>query len=93
MAWDALRETSPLRANKRYPEILELAAKEGEVRVDEALRSLLETGESGEGKLNADTVRALLLAGDAPVPVTSIDIVEVSLSGFDELLCGTGVLQ
>jgi hypothetical protein len=93
MAWDALREISPLRASKRYLEILELAAKEGEVRVDEALRSLLETGESGEGKLNADTVRALLLAGDAPVPVTSIDIVEVSLSGFDELLCGTGVLQ
>jgi hypothetical protein len=93
MAWDALRETSPLRANKRYPEILELAAKEGEVRVDEALRSLLEMGESGEGKLNADTVRALLLAGDVPVPVTSIDIVEVSLSSFDELLCGTEVLQ
>ncbi len=64
MAWDALRETSRLlRANKRYTEILELAAKEGEVRVDEALRSdLLEMGESGEGKLNADTVQALLLA-------------------------------
>jgi hypothetical protein len=35
----------------------------------------------------------LLVAGDMPVPVTSIDIVEVSLSSFDELLCGTGVLQ
>jgi len=93
MAWDALRETSPLRANKRYLEILELAAKEGEVRVDEALRCLLEMGESGEGKLNAEAVGALLLAGDMPVPVTSIDIAEVSLSSFDELLCGTGVLQ
>ena len=93
MAWDALRETTPLRANKRYLEILELAAKEGEVRVDEVLRSLLEMGEPGEGKLNAETVRALLLAGDVPAPVTSIDIVEVSLSSFDELLCGTGVLQ
>jgi hypothetical protein len=93
MAWDALRETSPLRANKRYLEILELAAKEGEVRVDEALRCLLEMGESGEGKLNAETVQALLRAGDKPVPVTSIDIAEVSLSSFDELLCGTEVLQ
>ncbi|HEY8671335.1 MAG TPA: IS21 family transposase [Terriglobales bacterium] len=93
MAWDALRETTPLRANKRSLEILELAAKEGEVRVDEVLRSLLEMGEPGEGKLNAETVRALLLAGDVPAPVTSIDIVEVSLSSFDELLCGTGVLQ
>jgi hypothetical protein len=93
MAWDALRETSPLRANKRYLEILELAAKEGEARVDEALRSLLEMGESGEGKLNADAVQALLLAGDMPAPATSIDIAEVSLSSFDELLCGTEVLQ
>jgi len=93
MAWDALRETTPLRANKRYLEILDLAAKEGEVRVDEALRSLLEMGKSGEGKLNAETVRTMLLAGDVPVAVTSIDIAEVSLSGFDELLCGTEVLQ
>lgn len=93
MAWDALRETSPLRANKRYLEILALAAKEGEARVDEALRCLLETGEPGEGKLNAETVQSLLLAGDTPVPATSIDIAEVSLSSFDELLCGTEVLQ
>ena len=93
MAWDALRETTPLRASKRYLEILELAAKEGEVRVDDALRCLLEMGEPGESKLNAEAVRALLLAGDVPVPATSIDIAEVSLAGFDELLCGTEVLQ
>jgi hypothetical protein len=93
MAWDALRETTPLRASKRYLEILELAAKEGEVRVDDALRCLLEMGEPGEGKLNAEAVRALLLVGDVPVPATSIDIAEVSLAGFDELLCGTEVLQ
>src|SRR5437763_15652613 len=54
MAWDALRETVPLRANKRYLELLELAAKEGEARVDEALRCLLEQGEMGEGKLNSE---------------------------------------
>jgi hypothetical protein len=93
MAWDALRETSPLRANKRYLEILELAAKEGEARVDAALGCLLETGEPGECKLNAEAVRSLLLAGGAPAPGTSIDIAEVSLSSFDELLCGTGVVQ
>ena len=93
MAWDALRETTPLRADKRYLEILELAAKEGEARVDDALRSLLEMGEPGEGKLNVEAVRALLLAGDVPMPATSIDIAEVSLATFDELLCGTGVVQ
>ena len=93
MAWDALRETTPLRANKRYLEILELAAKEGEVRVDDALRCLLEMGEPGEGKLNAKAVRALLMAGDVPVPATSIDIAEVSLASFDELLCMPEVVQ
>lgn len=51
MAWDALREIVPLRADRLYLEILELAAKEGEARVDEALRGLLEQGEIGEGKL------------------------------------------
>jgi hypothetical protein len=93
MAWDALSETAPLRANKRYLEILELAAKEGESRVDEALRCLLEMGEPGEGKLNAEAVRGLLIAGGVPVPATSIDVTEVSLAAFDELLGGTGVLQ
>ncbi len=93
MAWDALRETTPVRANKRYLEILELAAKEGEARVDDALRCLLEMGEPGEGKLNAEAVRVLLLAGDVPVPATSIDIAEVSLASFDELLCMPEVVQ
>ena len=49
MAWDALRELIPLRANKRYLEMLQLAAQEREARVDDALRSLLEQGEIGEG--------------------------------------------
>jgi hypothetical protein len=93
MAWDVLRETTPLRANKRYLEILELAAEEGEVRVDDALRCLLERGEPGEGKLTAEAVRVLLLAGDTPAPATSIDIAEVSLAGFDELLCIPEVVQ
>jgi hypothetical protein len=93
MAWDALRETTPVRADKRYLEILELAAKEGEARVDEALRSLLEMGEGGEGKLNVEAVRALLLAGEVPLPATSIDIAEVSLASFDELLCVSEVVQ
>jgi hypothetical protein len=90
MAWDALRETTPLKANKRYLEILELAAKEGEARVDEALGCLLETGEPG--KLNAESVKRLLEAGGVPVSAP-IDIAEVSLASFDELLCVPEVAQ
>src|SRR5207248_10023483 len=88
MTWDALRETVPLRANKRYLEVLELAAKEGEARVDEALRCLLEQGEMGEGKLNAETVRALLNEAAALPPATAIGVAPVSLAAFDELLGG-----
>jgi hypothetical protein len=61
--------------------------------VDEALRCLLETGEPGEGKLHAEAVRSLLRAGEAPVSATSIDIAEVSLSSFDELLSMPEVVQ
>jgi hypothetical protein len=88
MAWDALRETAPLKANRSYLEILELAAREGEARVDEALRGLLETGEMGEGKLNVAAVLAVLNEHKAVPPVTSIRVAEVSLASFDELLGG-----
>lgn len=94
MAWDALREIVPLRASKRYLEVLELAAKEGEARVDEALRCLLEQGEIGEGKLNAAAVLAILNEDRSIPPATNIDVAEVSLGSFDELLGdGSGVVQ
>jgi hypothetical protein len=95
MAWDALREVIPLRANKRYLEILQLAAQEGEARVDEALRGVLEEGEIGEGKLNVDAIRLILAQQTHALPVTGIAVAEVALTIFDELLGGntTGVTQ
>jgi hypothetical protein len=86
MAWDALRETSPSRVNRRYLEILELAAKEGEARVDDILRSLLEQGEMGEGKLNARVIAGILSEGATVPAATSINVEEVSLASFDALL-------
>jgi hypothetical protein len=92
MAWDALRELIPLRANKRYLEILQLAAQEGEARVDDALRRLLEEGEIGEGKLNGKAIRTSLSQEISTLPVTQIAVAEVVLASFDELLSGaTGV--
>ena len=88
MVWDALRELIPLRANKQYLEILQVAAQEGEARVDDALRCLLEQGEISEGKLNAAAVRLLLAREDPVPPVTQIAVAEVALSSFDELLGG-----
>ena len=92
MAWDTLRELIPLRANKRYLEILQLAAQEGETRVDDALRRLLEEGEIGEGKLNGKAIRTSLSQETSALPVTHIAVAEVALASFDELLSGaTGV--
>ncbi len=88
MAWDALREVTPQRANKRYLELLEIAAKNGEARVDDALRCLLEEGEIGEGKLSAEAVLALLNEESNLLPATQIAVADVSLSSFDELLGG-----
>ncbi len=45
-AYDVLKDAMPNRCDRRYLQILELAAKEGEARVDDALRLLL-AGESG----------------------------------------------
>jgi hypothetical protein len=89
MAWDALRELIPLRANKRYLEILQLAAQEGEARVDDALRRLLEEGEIGEGKLNGKAIRTSLSQETSALPVTHIAVAEVVLASFDELLSAT----
>jgi len=85
MAWDALRELTP-QANKRYLEILQLAAREGEARVDEALRTLLEQGEVSEGKLKREAIQALLELDAIAPPVTQVAVAEVSLTSFDELL-------
>ena len=89
MAWDALREFTPARANKRYLEILQLASEEGEVRVDEALRTVLEEGELGEGKLNGDAIRLVLAQEMYVAPVTAVEIAEVELESFDQLLDGS----
>ena len=88
MAWDALRELVPLRADKRYLEILQLAAEEGEARVDGALRGLLEAGEIGEGKVNAKAILAVLNQECIALPVTNVAVEEVALASFDELLSG-----
>jgi hypothetical protein len=90
MAWDALREVAPVRANKHYLEILQLAAEEGEARVDQALRGLLEAGEIGEGKLTLEAVQAVLSQATRLPPPTHIAVAEVALATFDELLSVSG---
>ena len=89
MAFDELKEKLGPRASKEYLEILELAAKESEVKVDEALRGLLE---KGEGSVRAEAVREAL-RGEGMGSIREVEVASVDLRMFDEL-CGSGeVLQ
>ncbi len=92
IAWDALRELIPTKANRRYLEILQLAATEGEARVDAVLRHVLEQGEIGEGKLSIKVLEELLVA-DSVLPVTDVAVAEIALASFDELLGGSGEVR
>ena len=89
MAFDELREKLGPRGNKEYLAILELAAKESEAKVDEALRGLLE---KGERCVSAEAVREALKEEEAG-RVREVEVDSVDLRMFDEL-CGSGeVLQ
>jgi transposase len=94
MVWDVLREVIPARANRRYLKILQLAAREGEVRVDHALRYLLERCEIDESTIDATAVLDLLSNEDKLPDATRVEVAEVSLASFDELLGSvSGVIQ
>ena len=89
MAFDELKDKLGARASKEYLAILELAARESEVKVDEALRVLLE---KGEGAVRAEAVRESL-RGERMGSIRDVQVASVDLRLFDEL-CGSGeVLQ
>ena len=78
----ALTEHVPERAVREYLAILELAARDGEARVDDALRALLERHE----KLTAQDVEQFVQCPEAVPEVTAVTVEVVDLSCFDQLL-------
>ena len=89
MAFDELKDKLGPRGSKEYLAILELAAKESEANVDEALRGLLE---KGEGWVRAEAVRERLRV-ERKGSIREVEVASVDLRMFDEL-CGSGeVLQ
>jgi len=82
MAYDALAEHVPERAVPEYLAILELAARDGETLVDDALRALMEQNE----KLTAQDVEQFVQQQEAVPEVTAVKVDEVDLSCFDQLL-------
>src|SRR5450756_2379246 len=91
MAYDALRETTPLRASKEYLKILKLAVETGEVQVDQALREL-PAGEA-EVAITVEAIGELLAKLDTITPVTMVEVAPVDLASFDQLCLDMQVRQ
>lgn len=89
MAFDVLEERLGARASREYLRILELAAKESETKVDEALHQLLQEGASNvTADLVGEAIRAECTASMREVKVAAVD-----LHRFDELFGAGEVLQ
>lgn len=82
MAYDALQEQLPTRAVREYLAIVELAALNGEVFVDDALRILLDE----DVKLTAKAVEQFVRSATVVPEVTAVQVAVVDLSCFDQLL-------
>jgi hypothetical protein len=84
-AYDALAKSIPHRADREYLLILKLAADEGEARVAEALRLLLDTCEEISAEMVAEILSWEMGDLSAEVFVTPAD-----LGAYDLLLEGAG---
>jgi hypothetical protein len=85
MAYDYLVAKSPARASKEYLQILNLAAKESESGVDDALRVLFEK----ESEISYQSVLLFLKShlGELSAPsATEVTVSEVDLENYDQLL-------
>ncbi len=82
VAYDRLQEQRPNRASKEYLSILHLAAQEGEVGVDEALRLLIES----DRPISKQLVQLILESDRRRDLVFEVKVHAVELSGYDQLL-------
>jgi Mu transposase, C-terminal domain len=87
-AYDLLKEVMPNRCDRRYLQILEVAAKEGEARVDDALRLLLASERGQQTITDKEVFEQFLKRCEQAPEIADVPIPEVSLIGFDQLLSG-----
>ncbi len=85
IAYDSLKERyTEKSAAKRYLSILNLAAKESEIAVDNALRVLIDKNM----EIGKDQVEALMQSKESVFIATDIDIPAIDLTCYDRLLQG-----
>ena len=90
MAFDLLEEQlGRYQGSKQYLQILELAAKDSEVRVDAALLVLLGQGDE---PISAAGIEAMLVA-EQNTTVRDVEVAVVDLRIFDQLFSAQEVLQ
>ena len=90
MTFDLLEEQlGKHQGSRQYLKILELSARNSEVRVDAALRVLLE---SGVEQISVERIDAMLEA-DHAVAVRDVQVTAVDLRVFDQLFTETEVQQ
>jgi len=82
MAYDYLKDHNQSRAAKEYLKILDLAAKESESGVDNALRWLMDQDQP----ISFNAVEVILMTNQSIPEVTEVEIDEVDLSLYDTLL-------
>jgi len=83
IAYDLLRERyGPKHGNKQYLKILELAAKESQMLVNECLRFLIKSG----NEVYFEVVAAMVKSHLQPPAVTDLTIDQVDLTIYDQLL-------
>jgi hypothetical protein len=83
MAYDSLKENHTLSvATKQYLNILHMAARISEAAVDDALRALIEA----DVQVTDQRIEAIIESGQPIAPVTQINIADVDLSSYDQLL-------
>lgn len=83
IAYDILRcQQGMKQANKEYLKILELAAKESQTAVNEALRFLVNHAEG----MDFETVQQMVQSEEQPPGVTDVCIGEIDLYSYDSLL-------
>jgi hypothetical protein len=84
VVFDWLREKLGSReASKQYLRILELAAKEGEAKVDASLQVLLGKGEASSALITVETVQDAM--GENRAVEKDVEVAAVDLRLFDEL--------
>jgi hypothetical protein len=88
MLFDGLQEALSAReASKQYLRILELAAKEGEAKVDESLQVLLAKADSSGAIITVEAVQEAM--AESRTGGKEVEVAMVDLRLFDEL-CGAG---